>query len=191
MNQTIPELVERFSGGDSVAFGELVRLHQKKIYSVAFRLLGNHLDADEVVQETLVRVYRRRKELRNVGSFTSFVLRIATNYAIDLLRKRKGHGGVTDDPSRLPGEIQMELSRRVRTPSDEFDDRKLMKEITSAMEQLPPRQRLTAILHDIEGYTKGEIAVMLNCPEATVRSNLHIARLKLKKILSKRLNAKE
>ncbi|MEW6049474.1 MAG: RNA polymerase sigma factor [Candidatus Zixiibacteriota bacterium] len=191
MNWTIPELVERFIGGDTGAFTELVRLHQRRIYSVAFRLLGNHLDADEVVQETFVRVYGRRKELQHVASFTSFLMRIATNYAIDLLRKRKGRGSVGDDPATLPGNVQMELSRRVRTPSDDFDDRVLMKEILQALDRLPPRQRLTAILHDIEGYTKTEIAGILNCPEATVRSNLHIARTKLKKILSKRLSTKE
>ena len=191
MNLTIPELVERFLGGDTVAFTELVRLHQRRIYSVAFRLLGNHLDADEVVQETFVRVYGRRKELQNVASFTSFLMRIATNYAIDLLRKRKGRGSVSDDPAKLPGTVQMELSRRVRTPSDDFDNQVLMKEILQALDRLPPRQKLTAILHDVEGYTKPEVAAILNCPEATVRSNLHIARNKLKKILSKRLSTKE
>lgn len=191
MNKSIPELVEHFIAGDQKAFAELIDRFQKKIYSLAFQVLGNHLDADEVVQETFVRVYKKRKELKNVGYFTSFVLRIATNYSIDVLRKRKGHSSIGDDTTSLPGRIQLDLSQRVATPSDEYENKRLMAEITRALEQLPPKQRLTAILHDIEGYSKAEIAETFNCPEATVRSNLHIARTKLKKILKQRLYRKE
>jgi RNA polymerase sigma-70 factor, ECF subfamily len=191
MIKTVPELVEDFVNGNPSAFGELVRRYQKNIYFLAYRLLGNHLDADEVVQETFVRVYKRKEDIGNVASFTSFLTRIATNYAIDLLRKKKGHGGINDDPMVLPGNIQLELSRRVRTPEELLRDKVVMLEITRALEKLPPRQRITVILHDIEGYTKSEVAEILTCPEATVRSNLHIARTKLKKILKKRLSAKE
>ena len=158
---------------------------------MAFQVLGNHLDADEVVQETFVRVYKKRKDLKDVKYFTSFLLRIATNYSIDLLRKRKGHSGISDDTTSLPGDIQLSLSKRVKTPSEELANKRLMKEIYAALELLPHKQRLTAILHDIEGYSKAEIAETFDCPEATVRSNLHIARTKLKKILKQRLYDKE
>ncbi len=191
MNKTVPELVEDFVNGNPSAFGELVKRYQKNIYFLAYRLLGNHLDADEVVQETFVRIYKRREEIANVASFTSFLTRIATNYAIDLLRKKKGRGAVTDDPASLPGEMQYEMSRKVRTPEDLLRDKVVMAEINRALEKLPPRQRITVILHDVEGYTKSEVAQILECPEATVRSNLHIARTKLKKMLRKRLSAKE
>jgi RNA polymerase sigma-70 factor (ECF subfamily) len=191
MEDNIPELIERFSGGDSGAFAELVSRYQKRIYYLAYQMLGNHLDADEVVQETFVRVYRKRKEIRDVTNFTSFLIRIATNYSIDLLRKQKGHSQLPDDPGDLPGDVQVELSRRVRTPDDLLRDKVLSEEIQRALATLPPRQKITAVLHDVEGYTKTEIARVLDCPEATVRSNLHIARKKLKKILQKRLAIKE
>lgn len=191
MTKSIPELVEKFTDGDASAFAELVSRFQKKIYYLAYQILGNHLDADEVVQEAFVRVYRKQRELKNVTNFTSFLIRIATNFAIDLLRKRKGHGSIPDDPSSMPGEIQVRLAERVMTPSDHLRNKVLMKEIRSALETLPPRQRITAILHDVEGYSKTEVAAILECPEATVRSNLHIARTKLKKILSKRLTGRE
>ncbi|HUV30338.1 MAG TPA: RNA polymerase sigma factor [Acidobacteriota bacterium] len=191
MPKLIPDLVERFSDGDASAFAELVRRFYQKIYYLAYRILGNHLDADEVVQETFVRVYRKREELRSVTNFTSFLIRIATNYAIDLLRKQRGRGQVSDDPSLLPGEVQVELARRVKTPSDLFENKVLMAEIRRALNTLPSRQRITAILHDVEGYSKSEVAGILECPEATVRSNLHIARTKLKKILKRRLAKRE
>jgi len=191
MTDNTPELVEKFMQGDQRAFAELVKRYRKKVYSVAIRILGNHLDADEVVQEAFVRVYHRRESLESVGYFSSFLLKIATNYAIDLLRKRKGHSAVGEDTSTLPGEIQLDLSRRVSTPSDDYENKRLMEEISRALEQLPSRQRVTAILHDVEGYTKAEIAQVFGCPEATVRSNLHIARTKLPKILRQRLKSKE
>lgn len=190
-SESIPALVERFVHGDNAAFSELVTRFQKKVYFLAYQVLGNHLDADEVLQETFVRVYRKRKELVGVTNFTSFVIRVASNYAIDLLRKRKGQATATEDLTDLPASVQLDLSRRVRTPGEILNDKRLLEEIRRALDTLPPRQKLTAILHDVEGYAKPEIAEMLNCPEATVRSNLHIARTKLKKILVRRLAGKE
>jgi RNA polymerase sigma-70 factor (ECF subfamily) len=191
MSESIPELVRKFLDGDDDAFAELIRRYRRKIYSVAYQMLGNHLDADEVVQESFVRVYRRREDLKHVTNFTSFLIRVATNYSIDLLRKRRIAGEVTNDPASLPGDIQIDLSRYVKTPGDLYQNKQLMQEIQRALEQLPPRQKITAILHDVEGYSKAEVAQILECPEATVRSNLHIARTKLKKILKKRLSTRE
>ncbi len=190
MAESVPKLVQRFVSGDSAAFAEIVARYRQKLYSVAYRVLGNHLDADEVVQETFVRIYHRRKELADVTNFTSFLIRIATNYAIDLLRKKRGHTQ-TSDEALLTGEVQLELARGVRTPTELFEDKEVMAEVLMALEQLPPRQKITAILHDIKGFTKSEIAEALGCPEATVRSNLHIARAKLKKALKKRFGDKE
>ncbi len=187
MNKTIPELVENFVNGDETALAELINRFRKRIYGVAFQMLGNHLDADEVVQETFVRIYKRRKELINVNYFSTFLTRIATNYSIDLLRKRKSRRKVADDTSTLPGDIQLDLSRKIKTPQQEFENKKLMAEIYQALEQLPTKQRLTLLLHDIEGYSKEEISQVFDCPQATVRSNLHIARSKLRKLLKHRL----
>ena len=191
MQKSIPELLADFVSGNDRAFAELVERYRRKIYSLAFQVLGNHLDADEVVQETFVRIYKRRKELADVKYFSTFLLRIASNYAIDVLRKQRGHSHIADDSSSLPGEIQVDLARKVATPKEDFENKKLMEEIKRALKELPPKQQLTAILHDIEGYTKAEIAEVFGCPEATVRSNLHIARNKLKKILKRRLNQGE
>lgn len=191
MTVTIPELVDRFIKGDQEAFAELVRRYQKKIYSLAFHLLGNHLDADEVVQETFVRVYKRRNELERIKYFSNFLLKIATNYAIDLLRRRKGHTGISSEAISLPGSVQLDLARHVATPGEQYENKELMEEILKALDQLPPRQRMTAILHDVEGYSVAEIAQSFGNSEATVRSNLHIARRKLKIILKLRLEGEE
>jgi RNA polymerase sigma-70 factor (ECF subfamily) len=186
MKNNISELVKRLADSDAKAFTELMDSYRKKIYYVAYQMLGDHLDADEVVQETFVRIYRKRKELAHVTNFTSFLVRVATNYSIDLLRKRKGHSTI-EDSTTLPGEVQLDLARKVRTPREHFQNKVLRDKIAQALDTLPPRQKITALLHDVEGYSKAEIARILECPEATVRSNLHIARKKLKAILTKRL----
>lgn len=190
MSQLIPDLFAKFIAGDEQAFTELVKKFQKRIYFLAYKILGNHLDADEVAQETFVRIYNKRKDLANVRNFTTFVLRVATNYSIDLLRKRRGQARMTDD-SMLSGEVQLDLSRKVESPSRRIENRQLMDEIIQALSMLPPKQRITVVMHDIEGYTKAEIAETFNCPQGTVRSNLHIARTKLKKLLQQRLDEKE
>jgi len=184
MNRDIGELVKKVTKGDREAFAELVRRYKKKIYSVAYRMLGNHLDADEVTQETFVRVYKRRHELKSVSYFSSFILRIATNYSIDLIRRRQKGFISVDDLSLYP-EVQIELSGKIIKPDRNLENAEILLEISRAIEKLPPRQKMAVILHDIEGYSKAEIAYALSCPQATVRSNLHIARRKLRKWLSK------
>jgi len=185
MNSDIRDLVKRFIEGDQQAFAELVRRFKKRVYSVAYQMLGNHLDADEVTQEAFVRIYNRRENLKNIDYFASFLMRIATNYAIDLIRwKQKGFISIDDDQS-TPGAVSMELTDNTLGADEILENKELLDSIKVAVKNLPPRQRKTVILHDIEGYSKKEIADILQCPQATVRSNLHIARTKLRKLLER------
>lgn len=187
MSGHVPELVLSFVAGDEADFAALVRMFRRKVYLTAHKIVGNHLDADEVVQETFVRVYRRRNELARVKYFSTFLMRVATNYAIDLLRRRKMYRDYDEYSGHLPAAVQLVQSKRVNAPDEDYENKKIMEDIQNALDRLPPRQKLTAILHDIDGHTKAEIAVLLECPEATVRSNLHIARTKLKRMLKHRL----
>lgn len=186
MKNDLKELIERVSGGDREAFAELVGRFKRKIYSVAYRMLGNHLDADEVTQETFVRIYEKRRELRAVNYVSSFILRIATNYSIDLIRRQQKRFIPIDDLAFLP-EVQAELAEKIIGPDRALENAEILSVIKEGIQKLPPRQKMAITLHDLEGYTKAEIAEALNCPQATVRSNLHIARTKLRKWLIKRL----
>jgi RNA polymerase sigma-70 factor (ECF subfamily) len=148
----------------------------------------NHTEADEVAQETFVRVYNRIDQLKSPAHFSSFVYRIATNYAIDLLRKKKGKMVAMPEETEMPGSVQLAMSDRVTNPEKVLENKELLSSILKAAEELPPRQRMTLVLHDIEGLSKEEVARIMSCPEATVRSNLHIARNKLKKKLGRLLD---
>ncbi|MEZ5359544.1 MAG: sigma-70 family RNA polymerase sigma factor [Candidatus Zixiibacteriota bacterium] len=189
MTEDIIRLVHRFQKGDRQAFTRLVKEYQRRVYALSFKMLRNHSDADEVTQETFVRAYNRIEQLKSPEHFDSFLYRIATNYAIDLMRKRKGRIVAMPDESELPGSIQLTLSARVENPEKTLEDKQLLQAIIKAAEELPPRQQATLILHDVEGLSKEEVANIMDCPEATVRSNLHIARGKLKKKLAKLLTS--
>lgn len=179
------ELIDKLVKGDQEAFAELVGRYKKKIYAIGYRMLGNHLDADEVAQETFVRLFKKRERLATINYLPGFIMRIATNYCIDLIRRRQ-KGFISVDDSPLPPEVQIELSSRIIGPDRNLENEELLREIKMAIAKLPPRQKMAIVLHDVEGFTKAEIAETLGCPQATVRSNLHIARNKVKKWLSKR-----
>ncbi|SYZ74056.1 putative RNA polymerase sigma factor, sigma-70 family [Candidatus Zixiibacteriota bacterium] len=181
------DLVGRFIQGDQKAFTELVRRYERKVYSIAYRILENHLDADEVTQETFVRIYEKRHEIRDASFFTSLVLRIATNYAIDLLRKKQRRFISVDDETEMMPAVEVEMAALTEAPDFALLNEELATIIDKGIGLLPTRQRVTIILHDVEGYSKTEVAMAMGCPEATVRSNLHVARAKLKKWLAKRI----
>jgi len=79
------------------------------------------------------------------------------------------------------------MAEGIATPDRNLENLELSEIISRAIDRLPPRQKITIALHDVEGYSMTEVAMTLGCPEATVRSNLHIARSKLKKWLAKKL----
>ncbi|MCK5125431.1 MAG: sigma-70 family RNA polymerase sigma factor [candidate division Zixibacteria bacterium] len=189
MTEETTALVLLFQKGDRKAFTKLVKIFRQRVYGLAFKMLKNHIDADEVAQETFVRVYKRIGQLKSPVHFDSFIYRIASNYAIDLIRKRKGRIVAMPEESELPGSVQLTLATKVTSPEKVLENKQLLQAIVKAAEELPPRQQTTLILHDIEGLSKEEVARIMNCPEATVRSNLHIARNKLKKKLAKLLTS--
>ncbi|MCP4570476.1 MAG: RNA polymerase sigma factor [FCB group bacterium] len=188
MTDDITQLVILFQEGSRPAYTKLVKAFRRKVYALAYKMLLSHIDADEVAQETFVRVYNRIGQLKSPQHFSSFVYRIASNYSIDLLRKRRGRMVAMPNESELPGAVQMALASKVADPAKELENKELLSTIIKATEELPPRQRMTLVLHDIEGLSKEEVARIMSCPEATVRSNLHIARSKLKAKLGKLLS---
>ncbi|MCK4856566.1 MAG: sigma-70 family RNA polymerase sigma factor [candidate division Zixibacteria bacterium] len=192
MTEKIAELVERFKRGDESAFNELVRLFERRIYAHAYQMLGNHTEADDVLQETFVRLVKNIARLRTDANLPSFIFRIATNLCIDIIRKRQRREvNIDESDVEAARGYQLELSRRISTPEEETERRELMELITAAIAELPPKQQATIVLHDVEGYSKEEVADIMNCPQATVRSNLHIARSKVKRKLIGLLREKD
>ena len=153
------------------AFSALVRLHQRRAYAVARAIVLTHEDAEDAVQEGFLHAYRALDRFLPDQPFGAWLYRIMANAALDLVRRRKVREAdeLTDAvpmPFRDPGE------------ADELRTR-----LSEALTHLSERQRSVIVLHDVEGFTHGEIGGMLGIPEGTARSDLHHARAALRRLL--------
>lgn len=172
------ELVRLCQKGDMDAFEKLFSKHQKQVYNISFRMLGNREDALDLTQEIFVRAYQKINKYNYKSSFSTWLYRIATNLCIDELRKRKNN----INPIPLDDALYMADSN---TPEDIaiMNDRK--KQVWDALDSLKEKERAIIILKDIEGLSYNEIAEVFDCSLGRVKSRIHEARQKLKTVLER------
>jgi RNA polymerase sigma-70 factor (ECF subfamily) len=157
--------------GSEAAFAELVRLHQRRAYAVARAIVLSHEDAEDAVQEGFLHAFRALDRFRSDQPFGAWLNRIVANAALDLVRRRK-----VRDADELPETFALPF----RDPGESDE---LRRRLGGALKRLTDRQRAVIVLHDVEGYTHGEIGSMLGIPEGTARSDLHHARAALRRLL--------
>ena len=179
------ELVARWKAGDPGAFEELVRRHESRVYRFLMRMLGDAAEAEDVAQETFLRVYKFAGRYRPESPFTTWLYRIATNLSIEELRRRKrwarlaafgkltgaGFGTGGGDGTVVP-KIQEDLIRQ-----------ELTAKVRAAIHTLPPKYRFPVVLRDIQGLSYQEVADVTQLPLNTVRTRLNRGRLMLKEKL--------
>jgi RNA polymerase sigma-70 factor, ECF subfamily len=189
-------LVESFrKTKDSSHFKSLVRRYQNRIYNAAYRVLGNTEEAEEVVQETYIRVHHNLDKFRRQSSFGAWIFRIAHNICVDLLRSKKRHRGIQllsfDPQTTADGEESSDVTLNVVSqvadegpcPAELLDYNEQTEIIQSSLNELPEPQRMVVVLHDIEGFSYQEISEIVGTSIGTVRSRLHYGRLKLRELL--------
>lgn len=158
--------------GETEAFAALVRLHQRRAYSVARAIVLSHEDAEDAVQEGFLHAYRALHRFLPDQAFGAWLNRIVANAALDITRRRK----VRDADS---------LADTIASPfHDPAESDELRRRLGQALETLGDRQRAVLVLHDIEGFKHAEIGRMLGIPEGTARSDLHHARARMRLVLS-------
>lgn len=165
------ELVRAAQGGSREAFAGLVRMHQRRAYAVARAVVINHEDAEDAVQDGFLHAYKALDRFIPDQSFGAWLNRIVSNAALDLVRRRR----VRDSE---PLHDAVALPFRDPAVAGELRDR-----LGEALRALTPRQRAVIVMHDVEGYTHGEIGGTLGIPEGTARSDLHHARAALRRLL--------
>src|SRR3954471_4363685 len=165
--------------GVSEAFASLVRLHQRRAYAVCRAIVLTHEDAEDAVQEGFLHAFKALDRFLPDQPFGAWLYRIMANASLDLVRRRK-----VRDADELPETIAVPF----RDPG-EADE--LRRRLSQALTKLTERQRSVIVLHDIEGFTHGEIGGMLGIPEGTARSDLHHARAALRKLLQNIRNPDE
>ncbi|HFE52360.1 MAG TPA: sigma-70 family RNA polymerase sigma factor [Bacteroidetes bacterium] len=176
------ELIERFQKGDREAFEKIVERYKDQLLNFAYRFLGSRQEAEDVVQDTFLRVYRNRKAYRRVARFSTWIYTIAGNLAKTELRKRKRRKLFSISDLGFE-EKDYEISDLSHNPEDDVEGTLKEEIIQREIEKLPPKFREVIILRDVQGLSYEEIALILKIPIGTVKSRVNRARLRLQKRL--------
>ena len=167
------DLVRRAGGGDLEAFEELYRQHVGRVHALCLRMARDRAEADELTQETFVRVWEKLGSFRGESAFSTWLHRVAANVVVASLRRQ----GRWRERFVASGSDDVGTARAAFSPGGDLD-------LERAIAALPPKARLVFLLHDVEGYAHGEIGRMLGVAEGTSKAHLHRARLQLREELS-------
>jgi len=163
-------LIARSRSGDWEAFAGLIRMHQRMIHSLAYRMSGSAADAEDLAQETFIRAYRALDSYRGGAKFSSWLYRIALNLCLRWRRLEIRRGAADREWARAGARDTAPDARSER--------------VQEALLMLPPKQRAAVVLTVFDGMSHSEAATMLGCPEATLSWRLFAARQRLASLLS-------
>jgi RNA polymerase sigma-70 factor (ECF subfamily) len=190
-----PEFAENISGdssdltlaqsaakGNMFAFEELYNRHHRRVYSLCLRMLQNTHEAEDLTQEVFIQLYRKIGSFRGDSAFTTWLHRMTVNQVLMHFRKRTVKFEKTTEEGETPVQIV--------TGTENQDKMPIVDKIAldSAIALLPEGYRNVFVLHDVEGYEHEEVARILGCSVGTSKSQLHKARLKMRKLLQKKTN---
>ena len=179
---TDDELVRRFRQGDQEAFDLLVLRHRKDIYRIAYRITGNHAEADDLAQETFCRAWPALHEFRGDSTLRTWLCRIVSNLSLNVVQSAR----VTRRDPEAIETLDLAGDPATRQPPVGLDDlvrRERNERVRRAVETLPRRQKMTLILRAFEGLQYKEIAKVMGCTTGTAKANFFHAVACLKREL--------
>ncbi|MBQ3080092.1 MAG: sigma-70 family RNA polymerase sigma factor [Clostridia bacterium] len=174
-------LVEKAIAGDSYAFELLMEKHEAKMYAVALRMCANRDDAQDCLQDAMLRIYKSLKSFKGQSSFSTWAYRITMNTCLDDLRRKKVRKAQSLDAML---ELGWTPSDENDTPERHSDNAEMRRSISRAIQMLPDEMRSAVVLRDIQGFSYDEIAEILSTNVGTVKSRISRGREKLREILS-------
>lgn len=179
-------LIERARTGDKAAFRELVERHQRRAFAIALGLVRDENDAREVVQEAFLRVFRGLDSFHGGSSFFTWLYRIVTNLAIDLMRKPARRDQELDESREIKDELDLPLIARIdgADPADVVRRGEIRERIQGALDALPPYHRGVIVMREVEGMSYEEMAQAMGVSKGTIMSRLFHARQKLQRALA-------
>jgi RNA polymerase sigma-70 factor (ECF subfamily) len=175
-------LVQSAVKGNMFAFEEIYNRHHRRVYSLCLRMLQNTHEAEDLTQEVFIQLYRKIGSFRGDSAFTTWLHRMTVNQVLMHFRKRTVKFEKTTEEGETPVQIVTGTENQAKMP--------IVDKIAldSAIEQLPEGYKKVFVLHDVEGYEHEEVARILGCSVGTSKSQLHKARLKMRKLLQKKTN---
>ena len=193
MNKNVPtdaELIARIRKDDAAALEELVSRYEDRVYNLAYRMLGNKEDAEDVLQDTFLNAVRGLDSFKGKSSFSTWLYRVAANAALTKIRKRsrreKSESEFLDDvySVRQAAHSGVVLTDWSTNPATSLLDEEARKELQKAIGELPEIYKAVFVLRDVQGLPAAEVAEVLGLSVAAVKSRLHRARLYLRNRLS-------
>ena len=176
--------------GDFAAFESLVTKHERRVYRVAARIVGRRHDAEEVVQQTFLSVVEHLDEFRGESTFATWLMRIATNHALLLLRRRAARPTVPLGDKRFDDDTQglphpQFVAQWRESPEEIASHRETRQILTEALDELDLKYSLVFVLRDMEGFSTNETAAALSISPSNVKVRLLRARLMLRERLTR------
>lgn len=180
------EFIALAQKGDQAAFRRLVERHQRRAFAIAMGLVRDENDAREIVQEAFLRVYRGINSFQGGSSFFTWLYRIVTNLAIDLMRKPGRRDAELLDNQSVDEDADFPLVSRIdgADPLDVMRRREIAQRIQIALDALPPYHRGVILMREVEGMSYEEMAQAMGVSKGTIMSRLFHARQKLQRALA-------
>jgi len=172
------DLIERFQKGDLYAFDLIVKRYKEQLLNFVYRFVGNQEEAEDIVQETFLRVYRKRKAYKRIAKFSTWIYTIAGNLSRTELRRRKRRKlfSVTDMGYE---DRDYEISDEGYNPENHTEGVIQEEIIHAEINNLSPKFREVIILRDVQELSYEEISKIIRVPIGTVKSRVNRGRLKL------------
>ncbi|HZK86877.1 MAG TPA: sigma-70 family RNA polymerase sigma factor [Syntrophomonas sp.] len=184
------KLVKRTLHGDTRAFEELVETYQNKVYTLAYRYMGNEDDANDMSQEAFIKSFRSLKSYKGDASFGTWIYRITTNVCLDELRHRKRRVVPIslDEPlATVDGnEVEREIPDSSLAADKIYEQKEFSQHIQLLLDEMKPEHKSVIVLRDVMELSYEEIAAVLDCSIGTVKSRISRARNILQKKLLER-----
>jgi RNA polymerase sigma-70 factor, ECF subfamily len=179
---TEAEAIRLAQAGNAAAFEFLYRLHSRRVYALCLRMVGNPADAEDLMQEAFLQLYRKIGTFRGESAFSTWLHRMTVNVVLMRLRKKSLPTDSLEEtiepeaessaPKRDVGAADLRLSGAVDRVN-----------LERSIEKLPPGYRTVFVLHDVQGYEHNEIADIMGCSVGNSKSQLHKARTRLRELL--------
>jgi RNA polymerase sigma-70 factor, ECF subfamily len=186
---TVPdeELVTLAKSHNYSAFEELMKRYEKGIFNLAMRITKNTQEAEEILQDTFFSVFRNIEGFREESSFKTWVYKVATNYALMKLRKKRQISKVfLDEPLMVEGEeIPRDIADWSGNPEDLYEKQELRKILKEAVDSLPEIYQTVFWMRDVNGLSNQEVADILGLSLPAVKSRILRARILLREYLTK------
>jgi RNA polymerase sigma-70 factor (ECF subfamily) len=179
---TEAEAIRSAQSGDAAAFEFLYRLHGRRVYALCLRMVNNPSDAEDLMQEAFLQLFRKIGTFRGESAFSTWLHRMTVNVVLMRLRKKSLPVASLEETTE-PDEETGGPRKDVGAPDLRLSGAVDRVNLERSVEKLPPGYRTVFVLHDVQGYEHNEIADIMGCSVGNSKSQLHKARTRLRELL--------